>query len=557
MPTLILRFPARRYHATPWGHHVNEGQIEWPPSPWRLLRALIATGYATLQWSGDGLPPVARSLIERLAGALPRYRLPPGAGAHSRHYMPLAKFKNGREDTTLVFDTWAQVDDGTLAVIWDATLSEEETRLLSELAERLGYLGRSESWVLARLARPDESLPEGDDCLPCNGQQVPGRGWEQVPLMAPLSVERYGRWRQAAIDTESVKLPKVEAAKKKLTKEEKKVLEQHQKLEGSYPPDLVACLQTTTDWLRQLGWSQPPGSERVFYWRRTNALEVGAPKVRRKTITAPPVEAMLLSMATASGNDHALPSVIRTLPQAEMLHRALVKAACRHGDTPSAVLTGRDESRKPLTEPHRHAHLLPLDLDDDGHLDHILIWAPMLLDASAQAAVRAVRTTFTKGGVGPLRLALVGSGSLAELRGLAGVYGNKLRDLIAPPSGTTEWTSVTPFVPPRYLKKRGKNTLEGQVIAELAARGHPEPIGINVLDPRNNAQLLRMRHFIRSRRQGPAAPVDVGFSLDLQFSEPINGPICLGYGCHFGLGIFTAAKQNAPLKNCDTVGQIM
>ena len=24
MPTLQMRFPGGRYHATPWGHHVNE-----------------------------------------------------------------------------------------------------------------------------------------------------------------------------------------------------------------------------------------------------------------------------------------------------------------------------------------------------------------------------------------------------------------------------------------------------------------------------------------------------------------------------------------------------
>src|SRR5437867_3663314 len=53
-PTLLLRFPGRRYHATPWGHHVNEGLIEWPPSPWRLLRALLATGYTKLGWPADG-----------------------------------------------------------------------------------------------------------------------------------------------------------------------------------------------------------------------------------------------------------------------------------------------------------------------------------------------------------------------------------------------------------------------------------------------------------------------------------------------------------------------
>jgi len=538
MPTLILRFPGRRYHATPWGHHVNEGLIEWPPSPWRLLRALIATGYATLQWPGDGPPPVARSLIEKLASVLPRYRLPPATGAHSRHYMPLARLKNGREDTTLVFDTWAQVDDGALAVTWDATLSGEETRLLALLVERLAYLGRSESWVVARLASSVEPLPEGHDCFPCDATQAPGKGWEQVPLMAPLSAERYIRWRQAAIEAESRKLPAQDPATKKRTKGAMKALAQQRKLEDSYPADLVACLQTTTNWLRELGWSQPPGSERVFYWRQTNVLEVGAPKVRHRAVSPEPVEAMLLSMATATGNDHALPPVIRTLPQAELLHRALVKAACRNGGVPSEVLTGRDELGKPLAEAHQHAHLLPLDLDDDGHLDHILIWAPMRLDARAQAAVRAVRVTFTKGGIGPLRLALVGSGSLNDLRSLAGAYGEGLCGLLAPPSGATEWISVTPFVPPRYIKKRGKNTLEGQVIAELATRGHPQPVAVRVLDTRSEPRFLRMRHFVRSRRRGPIAPVDVGYALALQFREPIKGPLCLGYACHFGLGLF-------------------
>jgi CRISPR-associated protein Csb2 len=40
MTTIALRFPAHRFHATPWGRHVNEGIPEWPPSPYRLLRAL-------------------------------------------------------------------------------------------------------------------------------------------------------------------------------------------------------------------------------------------------------------------------------------------------------------------------------------------------------------------------------------------------------------------------------------------------------------------------------------------------------------------------------------
>ena len=51
MPNLVFRFPAGHYHATPWGNHVNEGLIEWPPSPWRVVRALLATGFSKLGWT--------------------------------------------------------------------------------------------------------------------------------------------------------------------------------------------------------------------------------------------------------------------------------------------------------------------------------------------------------------------------------------------------------------------------------------------------------------------------------------------------------------------------
>ena len=44
MPILTFTFPGKRYHATPWGAPVNEAQVEWPPSPWRVCRALLATG---------------------------------------------------------------------------------------------------------------------------------------------------------------------------------------------------------------------------------------------------------------------------------------------------------------------------------------------------------------------------------------------------------------------------------------------------------------------------------------------------------------------------------
>ena len=141
MPTLLLHWPGRRYHATPWGHHVNEGLIEWPPSPWRVLRALLSVGYSACGWPADmgkpwqsAPPDPVRALITPLASVAPRYALPPAVGAHSRHYMPMGEFKNGQERTTLVFDTWAQIESGQLAITWDLDLPAEQTALLSHLA---------------------------------------------------------------------------------------------------------------------------------------------------------------------------------------------------------------------------------------------------------------------------------------------------------------------------------------------------------------------------------------------------------------------------------------
>ena len=32
-----------------------------------------------------------------------------------------------------------------------------------------------------------------------------------------------------------------------------------------------------------------------------------------------------------------------------------------------------------------------------------------------------------------------------------------------------------------------------------------------------------------------------GYGFEIEFAEPVQGPIALGYGCHFGLGQFHGA----------------
>jgi len=534
VPTIRLRFPGGRYHATPWGHHVNEGQIEWPPSPWRLLRALIACGFTTQRWRG--IPPEARKLFEKLAGSLPSYRLPAASAAHSRHFMPIGSVEKGREKTTLVFDTWANIGDAAIEIHWDCELAADELEILRRLADSLNYLGRSESWVEAELVEASSSASNGFNAFAHRDGIHPGPEWEQISLMAAIPSEEYTNWQRATTDQILAKFH-FPGGKKKLSA---KLLRERANAIEPYPKDLLDCLMKDTAWWKQHRWSQPPGSQRVIYWRRNDALEVGVPerlarpRVRRVTM-------MLLALTTHSGNQSALPACSRTLPQAELLHREIVGRMAQGWHTECPELTGRDEHGRPLRNGHRHAHILPVDLDADGHLDHIIIYAPMGLGEMAQRAIRTIRRTWTKGGVSDLRVALAGIGDLDELRSLPHPLNRRVERMLASRGGSRTWVSVTPFVPPRFVKRRGINTVIGQINAELASRGLPFVEELEELPM--NGGTLALRHFIRCRQRGGVnPPVDIGYALQLRFAEPIVGPLILGYASHFGLGLFEAIE---------------
>lgn len=506
MTTVVFDFPGGLYHATPWGNHVNEGQVEWPPSPWRLLRSFISTGYTACGWD-DGVPPVGRSLIEALATVEPIYTLPPAGVAHTRHFMPTGT------STTLVFDAFARPGNGELSVTWPVVLATDQRKMLSELVSRLNYLGRSESWVQGRLLPEGEALPVGAVCAVSTAAEVPAEAWEPITLLAVESVRTYETWRKEfAAQTKS------------------KVFT---------PPMLWDCLTQTTSQLQKDGWSLPPGSKRVVYRRRKNALTVAVPpRIRKPTATYPTV--VLLSVSLPSGNLHALPPTTRTLPQAELLHQAAVAHLGRGVRvTEGLELVGRKPSGGVLTGPHDHSHILPLDLDADGHLDHMMIWAPGGFGPRSLNAIRSLKATYAKK-TNELRLSVAVIGSLESLRAVTGTWGDALKSVIGP---SQTWVSATPFLPPRYLKRSGKNTLEGQVQAELESRRLPAATNIRVLS-RDETLEKGFRHFVRVRQHGgKASKTGLWFGLEITFAEPIKGPLSLGYASHFGMGRF-AAKES-------------
>lgn len=172
---LEIQLPWGRYHATAWNRSTNEGVAEWPPSPWRILRALVSA------WKVHA-PDLDEQRVMAVLASLtdpPRFHLPPFREAHSRHYLPGVKHMKGvANDTDKTLDAFVVTDrDASLWVEWPVDLSDDDRELLQQLAEGVGYVGRAESITFCSLAT---SAGDGVICEPLVGEADAAHGSVRV-----------------------------------------------------------------------------------------------------------------------------------------------------------------------------------------------------------------------------------------------------------------------------------------------------------------------------------------------------------------------------------------
>ena len=539
MEILAIAFTASRYHATPWDAHVNEGRIEWPPCPWRLLRALIAIGYGKLGWRDP--PPTAVALVDKLAACDPTFSMPTAVEAHTRHYMP---FREGsKEKRVKVFDSFLRFDGPSdqLLVRYDVNLKDEERTMLQLLARGLAYLGRAESWVEAEL------LPEPEANCVASERSWSGvatsAGARRVRLLAPVDPETFDVWRtervaQAADAAEAAARRAAEAKNKKFTPAAAKRV--RRKAELPYPPTLISSLQQDSSRWQSDGWPRPPGSRWVDYELPAGILD------RKPLTTIPPrpaferPTAILLSIDGDGLRGTLRPRMRRALPLMESLHAAAV----RHGSELDLghlpELTGTCLDGKPLQTSHIHAHWLPMSLFEPGAIDHVLVCASGGFSREAVRSISSIRWAFSKGSR-KLSINMVGQGSIDDLaKQLAKWSGIRPRALAAIGAAAT-WKSTTPLVLRKYLH-RGKKTLEGQIREELIERGLPEPVEVSAWSSRQAAEQKLKGFVLRRKPKKRQPPCERSWGVTITFPEPVAGPINLGYASHFGLGMFRACS---------------
>jgi len=145
---LEIRYPWGRVHANPWGAHTNEGVVEWPPAPRRILRALYASWKTRRPDLDEG---TVLGLLQKLT-ALPEYGTDPVRPGHSRHYLAGDRHTAGHYDRSLALDSFlaCRPDRGAI-VSWDIDLEPAEADALAALVSAVPYLGRAESLCEIRM----------------------------------------------------------------------------------------------------------------------------------------------------------------------------------------------------------------------------------------------------------------------------------------------------------------------------------------------------------------------------------------------------------------------
>lgn len=544
---LKFSFPTGKFHATPWGRQVNEGAIEWPPSSWRILRALISVWH-------NKFPDVPREDFEPIIDALtdpPSFRLPTGLSqGHTRHYMPT------NSNPAKVFDTFLVIprDESVVACWPNAHLGEQQRQLLQQIVSSLGYLGRAESWVAAELL---DEFSETPNSVPLNGSEITDdQSLER--LLVPNLPEEFETWRsQFLAETEAAVLAEKRTKAETKGKDATKVTlnpKDKQKVADQIPNSLFDALHAETNALRKSGWNRPPGSRWVEYVRPSDTT-TDRPATRAKQQTTLP------TVARYAVSGKVIPQLTQAMRIAERARKVVMGCSKRTNpdDNAAGVFSGKSLDGSPLQASHSHAHFLCEANDVTGKITHLTIYAPRGFQEHDEQALSRFTRTWGDGGH-DLQFVLLGIGQPSDFGGENTKIGQS--PILAK---STTWISRTPFVPSRHLKIKGADRsdpglhqaamlreLETAVRFELQQRRSPGQADITFADLVQEIEpILIDNHgtmlgnqtpwlkFVRQRTQSKSKPADSrGYGFQLQFTEAVSGPISLGYGSHFGLGLF-------------------
>lgn len=577
---IAARFPFGRYAATPWFRSRREhlSNVEWPPSPWRIARALVATAH---RLGSDSLVEETVALIRRLAAAEPRYRLPPATEVVYAQWMPQLAFddspraslrsENGH--TLLAIsperDLWVQ---------WPAVeLDQAERDLLADLLARTPYLGRSVSICSLELRdscperRPDETI-----AVPRSAERELGEGAGTrllVPLLVPeptvdrgalelTSADGLVKAMQAPPGSRWVEYVRV-ASRRPPTRHEARVSGVVHRLEGPLRPSVPSPYHPEAGSRATLG---PPLTIDALLRRACGGLPADSKialadddldgRAERLLVQLPyPLSARQIAHLLAPPSRLVGPGIdcalrlenVQWHGSAErrvgsrLVRRQLVVLSLESSARPrlrDAVVVCETFRRRLLGVASRRlgAHAIPARLSgrtaDGRRLEDNHAHAHFLVAATDGREIDTL-AVWCPAGLDSSEESIVRATTLPALRGSSIRLQPVDRDPFTGPA--RRFRSHTPFLPVRHPKSR-HGTLRGtpteQVVYELERRGFPTPLRVvPIQGPWASFRIIR-------QAKSGCFPYLGAYGFELEFEEAVRGPIAVGRNSHFGMGLF-------------------
>jgi CRISPR-associated protein Csb2 len=480
MIALRIEFPAGKFHANPWDRGTDD-EVEWPPSPWRMLRA-IAAGWHR---SGAGDHNVFLRVLAALAGP-PAYLLPRATAGHSHHYVPLGGSKGGKLERTLILDSFLSLERGNESVVaayvtWPrATLTSNERTLLERSCAAVSHLGSVESRCnIAVVDAPEYS--EGFAVVDI-ASRIDGGGPIALRLAADPSLPTFG---------------------------------------------LLRALSETTCEMRRDGRLGPPGTTWVEYRLPDDYLlvrEQYEAREREQPAFSPTILRFIVERAALS----VLPPITQAVSIAEVMRRAaMARYSDMNGGTATTRLAGKTEDGSAKREGHDHPFYLSSDSHASGRVDRIDVWFPQGCTHAEYRAVTSIEV---------LKDRLAFEGELT-LRFLGSVEPLRARVwTTATPVVLDRFPKVRGINGSRRVVDAPDEQLRAMIMrrldepCEVELLPHTETVPLGAV---HGTRLDAFRHARRGKR--PTHPI-VGATIT--FDREVAGPIVLGQLAHFGLGRF-------------------
>ena len=249
----------------------------------------------------------------------------------------------------------------------------------------------------------------------------------------------------------------------------------------------------------------------------------------RSSLEPPPARWEAFALKRRDGGTLALDGV-RAMVVAAMVRHALGQVARRAGLRPGVVseLMGHGGEGRVRVQPlpsmgHPHA---------DGRLRRVLLTAPADVDEDAWESVAA--------GLRGAALEARGGGTAGFLAPLPGADRVLARFL----GESATWTSATPVVLPGWDSRRGRARPARAVRRLLRHAGVDEALLASAaLEPR--PRLSQSRHALSYLRPAHLARYPATH-LSLAWTSPVRGPLALGAGAGYGLGLLVPVGDSLP-----------